>query len=146
MEQDVRQMEAVGIGVPEKIIQDEGGVLDRSIMPGEGVEKKMVAEGLEDQDRTFDERIIARQILIIPHQLPLEGGHSYNEADKREKKAPSPIALENMSDRGPECRPCSGTSGNIVRHRQKGLRFEKPLNTRAPFRYRKDALHVLTIE
>ena len=61
MQEEIRQVKAVGIAVPEKIIDDEGEILHRSIMRGEGIEKEVMTKRFEDEKRTFDERVVSNE-------------------------------------------------------------------------------------
>ena len=54
-------MKAVDVGVPEEIIDDEGEILDRSIVCGVEVEKQVVTKRFEDEERTLDERVVSNQ-------------------------------------------------------------------------------------
>ena len=48
MPKDVRQMITVGVGVPEKVIEHVGDVLDRAIMGREGLEQEVMSKRLQD--------------------------------------------------------------------------------------------------
>jgi hypothetical protein len=53
-----------------------------------------VPKGLQDQERTLDERIINRQILIIPDALSLQGRRSHDDADNYEEKNAQPFSAQ----------------------------------------------------
>src|SRR6266404_3781749 len=84
MPENVREMEAVRIGVPNQVIENVGNVLDRSIMRRKRVEKEVVSKTLQDQDWTFDERIVAGQVLIVPDKLSLERWEVHREPEQDE--------------------------------------------------------------
>ena len=81
MPENIREMEAVGIGVPNQVIENVGDVLDRPIMGGEGIEKEIMPERLQDEDRAFDEGIVVGEVLVVPNELALERG----EVDRESK-------------------------------------------------------------
>ena len=58
------------------------------------IQKKMVPKGLQNQERTLDERIVSRQILIVPHERPLQRRRAHGEPNERKYRATYPIAPE----------------------------------------------------
>jgi hypothetical protein len=90
MPENIREMEAVGIGVPNQVIENVGDVLDRPVMRGEGIEKEIMPERLQDEDRAFDKGIVVRQVLVVPDELALERGEMDRESKKREERATHP--------------------------------------------------------
>ena len=101
MEQQIREMESVGLGVPEVVVEDEREVLDWPIMRRKGIEKQIVAECFEDQERTFYERIEVREIFIVPDELTLERGYSNDEPSHAENDAlnPAPLQIKSKTQR-----------------------------------------------
>src|SRR5258708_7390656 len=90
-------MEPVRISIPNQVIENVGDVLDRPIMRRKGIEKEIVPETLQDKERALDERIVARQVLIVPDELPLEGREMHRKPKQRENNAAHPGALEQRS-------------------------------------------------
>ena len=86
MPENVREMEPVRIGVPNQVIKNVGDVLDRPVMRRKRIEKEIMAETLQDQERAFDEWIVMRQILVVPDELPLERGEMDRESQERENR------------------------------------------------------------
>ena len=70
VEEQIGKMKAEGIRVPEKVIYDERKVLHRPIMPRERIGKKMMPKDFEREERTLDERTVAREERIVPDELP----------------------------------------------------------------------------
>jgi hypothetical protein len=66
MPEDVREVVPVTIGVPDQVIENVRDVLEGPIVSRIGIGKEVMAEGLENEQRTFDEGIIPGQINIIP--------------------------------------------------------------------------------
>jgi hypothetical protein len=63
-------------------------------MAGERVRKQIMPKGLQDQDWALDERIIEREILIIPDALSLQGWRSHTDADNYEQKNAQPFSAQ----------------------------------------------------
>ena len=61
MQEEVRQVKAVGIAIPEKIIDDEREILHRSVMRGEEIGKEIVTKRFEDEKRTLNERVVSNE-------------------------------------------------------------------------------------
>jgi hypothetical protein len=69
------------VRVPKKVIDHVGEILDWPVMTCEGIWKKVVAEGFEDEQGTLDERIVANEINVVPYGSSLHRWQSDNEAD-----------------------------------------------------------------
>ena len=89
MQQQIGEMKAEGVGIPEKVIGHEREVLHRPIMPGERVREEMVPEDLEREQRAFDEGAVAREKFVVPQEFAREGGCSNHDGDEQEKSARS---------------------------------------------------------
>src|SRR5438552_9726721 len=63
-------------------------------MGRERVQKQIVPKSLQDQERTLNERIVVRQILIVPDALPLHGRRAHDNADNYEEKNTEPISAQ----------------------------------------------------
>src|SRR3982074_1444053 len=87
-------MEAEFVRIPKKVISEVGDVLDRPVMRGKGIEKQVVAQRFQDQEWALDERIIEREILIIPDALSLQGRRSHDDADNYEEKNAQPFSAQ----------------------------------------------------
>src|SRR4030081_3759899 len=87
-------MEPVRIGVPNQVIENVGDVLDWPVMGRKGIEKEIVPKTLQDKERALDERIVARQVQVVPDQLSLERREMHREPKQRENDAARPGALE----------------------------------------------------
>jgi hypothetical protein len=48
-------------------------------------------EGLQNEEGTFNERIVAREVFVIPDALALERGEVNEESDGSEQKTAQPI-------------------------------------------------------
>ena len=70
VEEQIGEMKAEGIRIPEKVINDEGKVLHRPIMPRERIGKEMMPKDFERKKGTLDERTVAREKRIVPDELP----------------------------------------------------------------------------
>src|SRR5216684_3193201 len=63
-------------------------------MGRERVQKQIVSKGLQDQERALDERIVMRQILIVPDALSLQGRRAHDDADNYEEKNTQPFSAQ----------------------------------------------------
>ena len=91
-------MESVGVGIPHEVIENIGDVLDRPVMGREGIEKEIMPEALQNEERAFDERIVVRQVLVVPNELALEGREVDGESEQRKHGAARPSALTQRRD------------------------------------------------
>src|SRR6267142_6678720 len=98
MPKNIREMESVGVGIPDEVIENVGDVLDRTVMGREGIEKEIMSEALQNEERTFDERIVVRQVLVVPNELALEGREVDGESKQHEHRAARPSALTERRD------------------------------------------------
>ena len=89
-------MKTVDVGVPEEIIDDEGEILDRSIVCGVEVEKEIVTKRFEDKKRTLNERIVSNEKRIVPNHFALQGRQMYDEADQGENREAGPLFLPQL--------------------------------------------------
>jgi hypothetical protein len=85
-------MESIRICVPKHVIQNERYVLDGPVMSGKRIQEKVVSKRLQDQKWTFNERIVVRQILIVPNKLSLQRRGANGKPNEREERATYPIA------------------------------------------------------
>ena len=60
------------VRVPEKVIKHVGQILDRPIVTRERVEKEIVPERFEDEERAFYEWIVSSEVSVVPDELPLD--------------------------------------------------------------------------
>ena len=63
-------------------------------MRRERVEEEMVPKDFEDEERAFDERIVVREVVIIPDSLPGKGGRVDDKGDYHEQEGSEPVPLE----------------------------------------------------
>src|SRR5258708_16139176 len=63
-------------------------------MARERVQKQIVPKGLQDHERALYERIVMRQILIVPNALSLQGRRAHDDADNYEEKNAQPFSAE----------------------------------------------------
>ena len=70
---DVRKMIAKFIREPEPVIEHVGDVLDRAVIEGERVEKEVVPENLENEDRTLEKWVSADKPGIVVEELAIQG-------------------------------------------------------------------------
>ena len=61
-------------------------------MRGKRIQEEVMSECFQNEKRTFDERIVVRQILIVPDKLTLQGWRANGEPEEREYRATYPIA------------------------------------------------------
>jgi hypothetical protein len=72
MQQEVREMKPVGVGVPETVIEKIRYGLDRAVMGRKGLQKEVMAEAFQNQERALDEWILPRQVLVVPDALAVQ--------------------------------------------------------------------------
>jgi hypothetical protein len=65
-------MVSVTVGIPNEVIENVRDVLERPVVPGVGIGKEVMAECFQNKERTFDKRIVASQVKIVPKKLALE--------------------------------------------------------------------------
>ena len=61
VQENVAKMKTSRVGIPEKVIDHVGKILHRPVMTRIGVEKEIVAECFEGEQRAFDEWIVSRE-------------------------------------------------------------------------------------
>ena len=61
VQENVAKVKTDCVGVPEKVIDHVGKILHRPVMTRIGVEKEIVAECFEREQRAFDEWIVSRE-------------------------------------------------------------------------------------
>jgi hypothetical protein len=71
VQQRIGEVESKFVGVPKEIIKDERDILNRSVVGRERIQKQVVAERFQNKERTFNERVVAREILVVPNSLAL---------------------------------------------------------------------------
>ena len=98
MPENIREMEPVGVSVPDEVIENVGDVLDRPVMGREGIEEEVMPKALQNQERALDERIVVGQVLIVPDQLTLKGRKVDRESEQRQQGAARPGALTERRD------------------------------------------------
>ncbi len=84
-------MKPEGVIVPKEVIQDERKILDRAIVRGVGIEKEIVPEGLEDEERAFDEGIVVREVKVIPDEFPGKSGSVNGDREQGEEACAQPV-------------------------------------------------------
>ena len=97
MQEHVRDMKAPRVRVPKKVIEHVGDGLDRAVMGRKGIEEQIVPKSFQDQQRAFDEWIIARQINVVPNALALQSWSVDHERRDKKSSDPKP-ALAQVSD------------------------------------------------
>src|ERR1700730_880507 len=103
-----------------------------------------MAECFEYQERTLDKRIVVRQVEIVPEQRPLQGGNVHTGAKQNQEETPQPLALAVGNQASPRKFGAFGrrSSWDVPCLRHIALGFISKEKKRAPFRERKDALHI----
>jgi hypothetical protein len=71
VQQRIGEVESKFVGVPKEIIKDERDILNGSVVGRERIQKQVVAERFQNKERTFNERVVAREILVVPNSLAL---------------------------------------------------------------------------
>ena len=94
MEEQIGEMKTEGVGMPEKVIDDEREVLHRPIMPGERIGKEVMPKDLEREQRAFDEGAVAREKGVVPDKLAGERRRPDQDADDQERKGAQPMRAE----------------------------------------------------
>jgi hypothetical protein len=84
-------MISVRVRVPDKVIKKVGDVLHRAIVRRGSVEREKMPEGFRDEQRTFDEGIVADQPSIIPDKLPLKRGKTDGHAENEKEETSDPM-------------------------------------------------------
>src|SRR5881394_909663 len=87
-------METELVRIPKKIVENEGDILDRPIMGGERIQKQIMPKSLQDQERTLDQRVVVRQVLVVPDTLALQCRRSDKNAQERQYQAAKPMRAE----------------------------------------------------
>jgi hypothetical protein len=65
-------MVPVSLGVPNQVIENVRDILHGPIVAGIRIGEKVMAERLQNEQRTLDKRIVPGQIKIVPEKLPWE--------------------------------------------------------------------------
>ena len=94
MQDDVREVKSVNVAVPKKIIRHERNVLHRPVLPPVGIKKKVMTESFENKERTLDERIVAREKIVIPGRQRRESRGANRDAYKDEQQNTQPVATQ----------------------------------------------------
>src|ERR1043166_1149593 len=105
-------MVAVRVGVPKKVIEEVGDILNRTVMAGIRLQKKVMSKAFQDQERALDERIRQRKVLIVPDSLAGQAAGPDQEADDKDDCITQPIGTEvtaeNAAQRARSLRRSSG--------------------------------------
>ena len=75
MQECVGEMEAELVRIPKEVIKNVRDILDRSVMRRERIQKQIMSERFGNKDRTLNEWIVVREILVVPDALTLQSGH-----------------------------------------------------------------------
>ncbi len=90
MEQNIRQVKAKSIVIPQPVIKHVGDILDWPVMDRERIKEEVMSETLENKKGTLDEGIVTREIIVVPDKLPRKGGCVNDYANRRKKEQPEP--------------------------------------------------------
>src|SRR4029077_10164736 len=132
-------MEPGWVRIPEKVIQHVGQILDRPVVTRVRVEKEIVPERFESEERAFYEWIISGEENVVPDESSLDRGQSDDEADCSEKQIPRPLLAAKSDKARPKTGPRRHLSRNLT-HEQGCEREAASLNKRASSRFaREDA-------
>ena len=63
-------------------------------MGREGIEKQIMPESFQNQERAFDEGVVAGQVGVIPNTLALQGGRVHDHSGDYQNNNPEPISGE----------------------------------------------------
>jgi hypothetical protein len=80
MQQEIREMKAVGVGIPKTVVEKIGERLDGAIVRRKGLRKEVMPEALQNQERALDEWILQRQILVVPNALAVQAPRPNQQA------------------------------------------------------------------
>jgi hypothetical protein len=72
MVENIREMVPERIGKPDPIVEHVGYVLNRPVVNGQGIEKKIMPKHLEYEDRALEERVFLDEIMVVPKKFTLE--------------------------------------------------------------------------
>ena len=82
-------------------------------MRRKGIEEEMMTESFEREQRTFDERIITSEILVVPNKLTLKRGRSDNETHPGQDQTAHPVFAQGSAKRA-EKRRGRSSHGNLL--------------------------------
>src|SRR5438270_3199460 len=88
MPENIRQVKAISVGVPEEVIEHVGHVLDWPVMHRERIQEQMMPKRFEDEDGTADERIVPGEKGVVPDQLARER----REVNSQKKQSQGSVA------------------------------------------------------
>jgi hypothetical protein len=91
MKKDIREMIAIWIVIPKGVVDHKGKVLHRPIVAGEGIEKEIVPERLEDKERALDERICCGEITVVPDHLAGQSRQVNQEGETGQECNSTPV-------------------------------------------------------
>ena len=74
MPEDVGKVIAIGLSVPNQIVEDVREILHRTVMTSKRIEVEIVPEYLERKNRASKKWVITHQVAIVPDQIALETG------------------------------------------------------------------------
>jgi hypothetical protein len=99
VQQRIGEVESKFVGVPKEIIKDERDILNRSIMGGERIQKQVMAERFENKEWTLNERIVAREIMVVPNPLALQSRCVNENSGEPDNERAKPVALTDSPQR-----------------------------------------------
>jgi len=74
VQENIAEMEPGWIRIPERVIQHVGQILDRPVVTRERVEKEIVPERFQCEERALYEWIVSGEVNVIPDELSLDRG------------------------------------------------------------------------
>jgi hypothetical protein len=105
VQQNICEMIAIGIGVPETVIEKIGDGLDRAVVRRKRFLEEVVTETLQNQERTLDEWILPRQVMVVPNALTGQAASSHEKANDKQRRTTEPlrpkIPGENFATKAP---------------------------------------------
>ena len=87
-------MKAIGVGVPEEVIEHVGHVLDWPVMHRERIQEQMMPKRFEDEDGAADERIVPGEKGVIPDQLARERREVNRQTKQSQGSVTDPRTLQ----------------------------------------------------
>ena len=89
----IGEMIPIWVGVPDQVIKKIGDVLHRAIVRRGSIECEKMPERFRDEQRTFDQRVVADEPGIIPYELALKRRETGGRPEDEKEETPDPMQL-----------------------------------------------------
>ena len=66
-------------------------------MRAERIEKEVMSKSFEGENRALDERIVARQVIVVPDELPLQRWQMHSEPERGDDETAQPGTLKKIN-------------------------------------------------